>query len=120
MKLKQLFSIFGKIDWGQVSPDHEVVGVHSDSRKVSQDMVFVAIQGVGRDGHDCLSQAIEKGAIAVVVESLESLPEEYEGVVLQVLDSKLALAELLSTFYSKPEDRLIPSGRISITRSLNL
>jgi len=110
MKLQQLFSIFGKIEWGAVDPEHLVIGVHSDSRKITRDMVFVAVAGVGTDGHEYIPQAIDQGAIALVVESTENIPEDYTGVVMQVLDSKLALQELLSAFYAKPEERLIAIG----------
>lgn len=110
MTLKQLFSIFGKIDWRSTSPDTPIVGVHADSRKITGGMVFVATRGVGRDGHDYLPQAIDQGAVAVVVETVDNIPEDFSGVILQVLDAKWALSQLLSLFYSKPEERLISIG----------
>jgi len=45
-----------------------------DSRKVSEWTLFVAVRGTLTDGHDYISTAIDKGAIAVVCEEMpESL-----------------------------------------------
>ena len=41
-----------------------------DSRKVSKDSVFVCIAGTVADGHDYIPDAIEKGAVALVVERI--------------------------------------------------
>lgn len=110
MTLQQLFSIFGKVDWRKTSPQLAATGVFSDSRKISQDTVFVATAGVNSDGHDYISTAIDQGAVALVVESLEQVPDKFNGAVLQVLDSKIAYSELLSNFYSRPEEKLIAIG----------
>lgn len=107
MTIKELFSIFGKINWNQAKPDDLVQGVQSDSRKVQTGFVFVAVQGVNVDGHTHIEAAIQNGAIALVVESRRRVPSSYTGAVLEVLDSKIALAELLKNFYQRPEERLI-------------
>jgi UDP-N-acetylmuramoyl-L-alanyl-D-glutamate--2,6-diaminopimelate ligase len=110
MKLKQLFSIFGKVEWRGTSSDHQVQGVFSDSRKIIKDAVFVATTGVNSNGHSFISNAINQGAIALVVESMEEVPDDFTGAVLQVLDSKIAYAELLREYFSRPEEKLITIG----------
>ncbi len=110
MTLQQLLTLFGKIHWQQTSPGLAVAGVTSDSRKVSTNFVFVAVRGVTSDGHDYLDAAIKNGACAVVVESRQHIPSNYTGVVVEVLDTALAYASLLSEFYSKPEEKLISIG----------
>lgn len=107
MTLKELFSIFGKIDWNESQPEDVVSGVQSDSRKIQSGFVFVALRGLTSDGHDHIEMAIQNGAIALVVETQSRIPRSFKGAVLQVLDSKIALGELLKNFYERPEERLI-------------
>jgi UDP-N-acetylmuramoyl-L-alanyl-D-glutamate--2,6-diaminopimelate ligase len=72
--------------------------------------VFVATIGVNNDGHHFIGSAIDQGAVALVVESMEEVPEDYQGAILQVLDSKIAYAELLREFFARPEEKLIAIG----------
>ncbi len=110
MTLKNLLTFFGKIDWQQMSPDFVVQGVTSDSRTSGAGFIFVAVKGVNSDGHDYLQKAIDQGACAVVVEFTQKIPASYKGAVVQVLDSALAYASVLSEFCSHPEDKLISVG----------
>ena len=48
--------------------DREVGAVRDDSRKVEPGDVFVAVKGLHVDGHGFVAKAIERGAVAVVVE----------------------------------------------------
>ena len=56
------------IEYSGSFTDREVTGLTSDSRKVSDGVVFVCIRGVRSDGHDYASAASESGAAAVVCE----------------------------------------------------
>ena len=42
--------------------DMEVKDIQTDSRKVSQGSVFIAITGTVSNGHDFIETALEKGA----------------------------------------------------------
>lgn len=110
MKLDEVFSIFGRIEWNQSSPEQLVDSIEFDSRKISKNSIFVAVKGLHSDGHDHLASALQKGAIAIVVENRERVPSTYQGAVLVVLDSRWALQELLRIFYDRPEDKLIAIG----------
>jgi UDP-N-acetylmuramoyl-L-alanyl-D-glutamate--2,6-diaminopimelate ligase len=68
----------------------EVGDIVFDSRKVSSDSVFVAISGTQVDGHAFIPTAIEKGAVAIVC---ETMPEKLQGNVtyVQVVNSSKAL-----------------------------
>ena len=46
----------------------EVRAVHEDSRQVGPGDVFVAVRGLTSDGHNFVEAAVERGAVAVVVE----------------------------------------------------
>ena len=48
--------------------DIEVRGLTNDSRAVHEGYLFVAVKGSHQDGHRYLTQAVEGGARALVVE----------------------------------------------------
>ncbi|MGV0994639.1 UDP-N-acetylmuramoyl-L-alanyl-D-glutamate--2,6-diaminopimelate ligase [Empedobacter falsenii] len=79
----------------------EVNNIQFDSRKVSNDDVFVAVNGVTVDGHQYIEKAIGLGAKAIVC---EVLPENLvEGVTyVKVENSTIALGILASNFYGNP------------------
>lgn len=105
-----LSSVHGRLQWGNTPPQTEAQGVFSDSRKVVPGSVFVATKGTSADGHDFLVNAAALGAAVLVVESRQKVPIDYEGAILEVLDSKWVLADLLSRFYAQPQDQMIGIG----------
>lgn len=83
------------------SLDLNVSGIEFDSRAVKRGTVFVALKGEKVDGHDYISQAIEKGAVAILAEK----PNVYissEITYIEVQDSHEALAYLAANFYDNP------------------
>ncbi len=86
-----------------------VSGVTFDSRIVQSDFVYVAQKGVVSDGHDFISQAILKGAKAIIC---ENIPEEYEkGIVyVKVENSSKTLGLIASNFYDNPSKKLTLIG----------
>lgn len=50
-----------------VDSDAKVLDISTDTREIHEGSVFVAIEGDRFDGHNFVSQAVEKGAVAVVV-----------------------------------------------------
>ena len=103
------------------STDVDVTGIAYDSRKVKAGDVFVATKGEKHNGHDFISDAVKKGALAVVHEkavssqylSMPSLSKGgIEGVVvlINVSDSRKSLAYLSNNFYEKPSDKLTVIG----------
>lgn len=53
--------------WATFKPDIVATGYSIDSRTIKPGEVFFAVRGERFDGHDFISQAFEKGAIAAVV-----------------------------------------------------
>ncbi|MCI4648317.1 UDP-N-acetylmuramoyl-L-alanyl-D-glutamate--2,6-diaminopimelate ligase [Phaeodactylibacter sp.] len=83
----------------------EVESLQFDSRKVKRGDVFIAIRGTQVDGHDYIASAVEKGATAIIAETLpETLPDHLASV--QVADSAKALGEMASLFYGEPSKQL--------------
>ena len=54
--------------------DRAVCGVAMDSRQVRAGYLFLACRGLTRDGHDFISAAVAKGAVAVVYEVAQGEP----------------------------------------------
>jgi UDP-N-acetylmuramoyl-L-alanyl-D-glutamate--2,6-diaminopimelate ligase len=77
-----------------ISGDHqiEITGVEYDSRKVKPGNLFVCVTGFRQDGHAYARQAVDAGAVALVVE--RSLPELAQVATLTVENSREALARL--------------------------
>ena len=96
--------------------DVEISGIQSDSRKVEEGFLFVAVRGTTVDGHAYIQSAIDKGAAAIVCEEIPAYSDENiqasEGkpVLIRVKDSADALGKLLSAWYENPSDNLILVG----------
>lgn len=84
-----------------------VTSVCSDSRVVTQGAVFVAVPGARAQGADFVSEAVSRGAVAVVSET----PVSDERVVsIEVADARKALADIARIFYGAPSDHLRVAG----------
>lgn len=117
MKLSQLLegipvtkmfqTMFGRM---VVTHEVEVRRIQYDSRKVERGDCFVAIRGVGTDGHAFAQEAFQKGASVVVLERDDAVPDAlcmHAGVVkIVVSDSRKALARLSSNFYGNPSKKM--------------
>ncbi len=87
----------------------EISEIQFDSRKVEPNCVFVATKGTASDGHQYISMAIEKGAIAIVC---EEFPLEINSNVtyLKVENSSDALGKMASAWYGFPSSKMILVG----------
>ena len=86
-----------------------IVGVESDSRKISEGFLFVAVKGSQVDGHQYIARAIELGATVVVCEDMPEEPISHVAYI-QVDDTAEALGLLASRFYNDPSQELILVG----------
>ncbi|GAA3512908.1 UDP-N-acetylmuramoyl-L-alanyl-D-glutamate--2,6-diaminopimelate ligase [Aquimarina addita] len=79
--------------------------IEFDSRKITQDDMFVAIRGTVVDGHEYIEKSINLGATAIIC---EKMPEVLvEGVTyVQVADAQQALAIAASNYYGSPSENL--------------
>ncbi|MEG1589717.1 UDP-N-acetylmuramoyl-L-alanyl-D-glutamate--2,6-diaminopimelate ligase [Chryseobacterium sp.] len=85
--------------------DREVSVLVFDSRKVSEDSLYIAVKGTIADGHSFIASSIEKGAKTVVCEDLpENLDENI--TYIKVKDSSKTLGHLASNFYGNPSQNL--------------
>ncbi|HJU45766.1 MAG TPA: UDP-N-acetylmuramoyl-L-alanyl-D-glutamate--2,6-diaminopimelate ligase, partial [Chitinophagaceae bacterium] len=76
-----------------------------DSRKVQNGSLFIAIKGVSADGHDYIDAVTEKGAVAIVCETMPAGLKE--GVTyVQVEDSSEAAGRIAHNFYGQPSGKV--------------
>lgn len=102
-----LQNILYKINLKAVSgpTDVSIVDITFDSRQVAPGSLFVAVKGTQSDGHDYIEKAIEKGAAAILAETLpRPLPEGVTWV--QVVNSAAALGIAAANFYGNPSEKL--------------
>jgi UDP-N-acetylmuramoyl-L-alanyl-D-glutamate--2,6-diaminopimelate ligase len=80
----------------------EVLDLAYDARAVAPGALFFAVPGERADGHDFAAEAVERGAVAVVVERDLELP------VTQVVvrDSRAAMAVAADVFFGEPTREL--------------
>ena len=100
--LKQLAAWCGtetKPEWENI----EISGVVSDSRKVEQGSLFVALRGENFDGHDFVESAMVCGAAAVLVEKpvKDSIPQ------IVVADTLKAYGQMAAGYRSEMEVKVV-------------
>lgn len=95
----------------QGAPCESCASVTQDSRSVKPGALYVALRGARFDGHAFVPDALQKGAVAALVEAGRELPGVPSGAtLLRVPDTYAALTRLAagwrSTFHA-PETRLV-------------
>ncbi len=83
---------------GGPEPDIPVSSVSFDTRTLEPGALFVALPGYQTDGHRYVSQALERGAAAVLC----SRPVEGDGPILLCPDSRAALAQVAANWFGHP------------------
>ena len=85
--------------------DVVIQNVQSDSRKLSQDSLFIAIRGVNSDGHQFIEKAVQAGAVAIVSEEQPRMMKE--GITyVQVENSTIAAGYIAHNFYGQPSEKI--------------
>lgn len=91
--------------------DVEISDIVYDSRKLTAGTVFVCMVGAVADGHDFISDAVGKGASAIVLEKAEAAADVPEGItVLQVESTRKALAYMSAAYFGYPAQKLTTIG----------
>lgn len=84
--------------------DRQVLGVAYDSRQVAPGFLFVAIKGFKTDGHLYVSEAIKRGAVAVVLQDEVQVPPGVFRVFTR--DTRKILPQLAARFYDYPARKM--------------
>ena len=103
----QLSEIIEGVELSSRSGDQDprIGKITFDSRQVEEGDLFVAVRGLQADGHQFIHRALQSGAAAVVCQ--EPVQGSIPGVpLLQVPDSRKALAQMAAAFYGHPSREL--------------
>lgn len=110
MKLRDLLA---NIDGVLFNPEHkaldtEVTGLSTNSHACQSGDLFIGMPGTRVDGGDFWQSAINQGAIASVItpQAAENFPPSSDDCVIQVADMTTACAEIATTFYGYPSEKL--------------
>jgi UDP-N-acetylmuramoyl-L-alanyl-D-glutamate--2,6-diaminopimelate ligase len=83
----------------------DVNDLQLDSRMVVPGSAFIAIRGHAADGHEYIGTAVEKGASAVICETIPSITKA--GVTyVQVENSAAAAGYMSHNFFDQPSEKL--------------
>jgi UDP-N-acetylmuramoyl-tripeptide--D-alanyl-D-alanine ligase len=75
-------------------PGAQVRAISTDTREIAPGDCFIALPGENHDGHAFVSDAISRGAGAVIVSEPVVLPRDASAAVIRVGDTLYALGEL--------------------------
>ena len=104
MKLKDIlngipnFKVKGNLDL-------DIKNIENNSKNVTKDSLFIAIKGFEFDGHKYVEEAIEKGAIAVMLDmnaDLKGLKIPQNITIVIAEDTRIGLAVSACNFYDNP------------------
>jgi len=88
--------------------DIDIQGIESNSQKVKENFLFVAIKGFVTDGHKYIENAIENGAIAIAVEEgfdLKSVKIPENIAIIMSKNNRELLAISSCNFYNNPSKK---------------
>ncbi len=89
--------------------DVDIREIQNDSKNVNQGDMFVAIKGFVSDGHEYIQEAIEKGAIAIMVQEgcidLSKVIIPNEITIIMLPDTREGLAICSTNFYDNPSKK---------------
>lgn len=80
-------------------------GITDDSRKVQQGYLFICLSGFKVDGYSYISDACDKGAVAIIVDKeVANLPQNL--TVIKVPDVKIAMQKIVPMFFDYPAQKM--------------
>jgi len=86
-------------------------GLKYDSQNITHGDLYFALPGLHTDGHDFISQAVDRGASAVVHQ--KECSEFRDGIIyIRVKDSRFAMSPIADAFYNFPSGKM---GIIGVT-----
>ena len=110
MKLKEILSGIEELK-AKGNVEVEINNIQTDSRKVAQGDLFVAIKGFEVDGHQYIKDAIVKGASAILIndESIVNVAKALSEIgavdnitLVSCPDTRVAVAKCACNYYDNP------------------
>lgn len=90
--------------------DREIEDIAYDSRKVKKHSLFICIKGTLCDAHNYISDAVKKGADAIVLEHIceQALPPDITVILMP--STRRGLALISQNFFGHPSEKLTMIG----------
>lgn len=103
----ELKSLLERIEYEcvQGSVEVSVSEVVYDSRRVSEDCLFICIEGANFDGHDFAVEAAKKAKVLVVSREVSGLEQE-NVTVIKVENTRYAMAFISAAYFGYPAEKL--------------
>jgi UDP-N-acetylmuramoyl-L-alanyl-D-glutamate--2,6-diaminopimelate ligase len=105
--MKVLNDILRDVNIKQIKGADDILisGITYDSREVKHGSLFFAVKGTRVDGHNFISQVIEKGAVVIVCENIPASIND--GVTyIKVADSSYSSGTIASNWFGNPSKKL--------------
>ncbi len=87
----------------------EINKITPDSRDVTENTLFIAVKGTITDGHNYIEMAVDKGATAVVCNSMPDFINP-DVTYIVVDDTSKSMGHIAANFYNNPTEDLIITG----------
>ena len=106
-----LKDLLNKVNIQSVSGNTEIdiKNLQIDSRKVTSGSCFIALSGTQVNGNDFITDAIKRGAVAVVTESIPDKPETGITYIL-VQNAPTAAGTICNNFFGSPDAKMKITG----------
>lgn len=88
--------------------DIDISNLIYDSRKVTDNSLFICIHGAKKDGHDYIDEVCKNGASVIITEKDVMIPSNVTHIIVK--DTRLALAELSAAYFDYPAEKLKTIG----------
>jgi UDP-N-acetylmuramoyl-L-alanyl-D-glutamate--2,6-diaminopimelate ligase len=105
LKLSQLLNDVPLLE-DHIGQDIEITSLSCDTRTMKAGACYVALSGFHWDGNDFISEALEKGAVAVLCATRPAM----DGPFLIVEDTRAALAKLSANWFGHPSKEMTILG----------
>ena len=101
-----------RLDYDVLSGDTgvEIKRICYDSRKVKPGDLFLCISGANFDAHTRVDEVASNGAAAILVEREVPVPKDFPGALIQVRDTRVALAYVSAAWFGYPAEKLRTIG----------
>ena len=86
--------------------DPDILSVQIDSRRIHSGAMFICLIGLNFDGHEFVMQAVELGAVAVLVEKSCQNLASTSAAIVRVENTRLAMSLIAANFFEHPAKKL--------------
>ncbi|MGL4394460.1 MAG: UDP-N-acetylmuramoyl-L-alanyl-D-glutamate--2,6-diaminopimelate ligase [Brevinema sp.] len=95
----------------KIMQDREILDITNDSRKASEDTLFIAYTGFEKDLHQYISNAYENGCRTFLIDEKRATEfQNLEGIFFTAKNLKQESAQLIHKFYGHPDQEMCIIG----------